>query len=411
MPQTDSPTLQAEQLALFLAVARKALTTATFLRLRLPIPVNPTLLPTGDPYGLSALASMLPAMHRLDVDGSASLALMQLLGPTVDDLFFSAPDMHRTVVERLHHLLPSLTSLRIAGYTQELLETPEPLVGGGGLMLPYHLSKLVGVEHLQVDELIIYSDELWTSFPPNLSQLTCAGVTCAPPVPASLHQLRAVVLAGGTSSLAALAGMFRSTLVLANVETCEDRITVDCGLTAGGYPLTTAKIDLFVADLTLLDRLHTSGVVSSPYAIVFDDCEEIEALLFSLPVLCSIAEARLDWGGVFVTAEVKLLSVAFPNLETLWMGNSETLNDKTMLSLLPLKKLKSLTLHACPIVTIQGLTFLLTQLPHVTTLNAFECESLDKGQASLLRAMMLAIGRGVDVSFVNASSSSESDTE
>lgn len=396
--------MQSQQLNLIVSKAKRALATVTTLTIRLPPSCNNSSLPVGDPYGISALVGILPAARCISIHGSIDPALLQQLGPLIDDFFFSAPGMHRVIVENLHELLPRLKVLRIAGYTRELFIDPmHP-------MMPYNLIAMAGVEHLQVDELFVDSEVLWTSFPPNIRQLMCAGLTCAPPVTTSLHQLRIVNLTGGASTLAVLAGLFRLVPSLVSVKTSGDRIHVDSGFKSRTPP-TEMYLASMVADLITLNDKHNNGFTSQPYFLDFDNCRHLLDIFKVLPLLSSVGKVRLrwiqddDWHGNHSTADTfALFKNIFPNVKSLNFFGNKMITDRTLMSLLPLHRMESLTLTRCNKVTSTGLTFLITQLPCFTFLDCDTCQRFTPEDAQLLTEMLQAIDRDVHIKGFSTSS-------
>lgn len=401
--------MQAQQLALFLPSAHRALVTATSLRLQLPLPGHDGT-QTDDPYGLSPLAKACPAVRHLGVEGSPSPALLQLFGRTVTKFDFLAPQLPPTTVERLAELLPHIRELIIGAYTHGgLQQLPE-------VASPYNLTALASVEHLNVPKLHICSNAMWASFPPNLTQLTCAGVHMPPLASFTAERLEVLHLSASTCTAGSLAGLFRACPSLHCVSSSKPTIDVDSGLEAMD-DVDPLLIEALGADLTLLNARHASGVTSCPYSVIFYDCEFLSACLAGLPVLAGFTEVVLDWVSVITTTEVlSLLFSVFSDASSLEMSNSETLDDLMLLALLQLKGLRSLTLRRCPGVTAQGLTFLVSHLPHVRELNCLECESVTEEQMDVLQAMMLMVDRVIVLEFeavvvdpVSSGSGSESE--
>lgn len=407
-PLADQPSLQAQQLRLFLQATKSALATVTSLRFKLPAPA-PDVPPTDDPYGLSALAGVCPSVQHLGIVGSPAPMLLSLLGSKVTHFEIESPQMHHDTIEQLHELLPVLKELTISNYSQDELQAAICVSS------PYNLSRLTGVQALYVPKLHIHSPAMWASFPPNLMRLSCAGVHLPPPAPGSLDHLQTLRLVGSTCTADALAGIFRSAPNLLHVESCNATIDVDSGFVAG--ELDSDVIAALSRDLVLLNDKHAAGITACPFSIIFYDCEHLAMALAGMPVLPGFTEVILEWVSVVTSSQVlDTLCSVFTEVETLEMSNSESLNDAMLMALLPMKRLKCLTLRQCPLVTAQGLTFLLCQLPLVKELNVLECEAVTQEQVELLQDMLATIGRELVLEFDAStlppvSSSSASDSE
>lgn len=396
--------MQAQQLSIFLSAARDPLATVTSLKLRLPksnsrvhAPTPPThgssllqsciLLPTRDPYGLSALAGLCPAARHLSVDGCVSHVLLQCLGSTLTSFEFHASHMPASTIERFHEALPNVTTISIQGYSNKGPSGPSAFISG------CDLSRMTGVRHLKVSELHIHTDLIWDSLPPNLVSLSCAGVHLAPPSSVSLKQLQCLHLTGPACTLKALAGLFQSAPALLKVTAVTATLQVNSGLASGG-PLEQTAIATLAADLTLLDSRHKACVALFSYAVVFEDCEGLLTVLQRVSVLPAFTQLALDWVSVHMSAQLlELLGSVFPNMDTLELSDSETVDDRMLMSLLPLRNLKQFTVRSCPLVTVQVLTFLCCQLPSLQVLTCIDLEGVSKEQTQLLEAMMTAIGR------------------
>lgn len=389
---------------MFLAAARFALTTVTSLKLKLPHPSStllhtshpcsqqPSLILTNDVYGLSALPAFCPSVQHLILDGSVSSAVLKRFGATVSILKFVAQYTHPATVDMMHELLPLLQDLHICGH----------MLGGLEVNWCYNLSKLLRVESLTVDGLCISSANMWKRLPPNLHVLSCARFYWAPPDFQCVHQLRILCLTHPAYSLKALAGLLRSAPNLHTI--CAPPLDINAGFVSGVL-LEEATILSIAADLIILNTKQKAGVIAFLYSLFFDDCEDLLKLLQSVPVLSAFKEISLDWVSVHATPEiVKRICMTFPCVTALHMRNSEVLDDGMMVLLLKLRKLESLSIVFCPLVTIQSLTFLLCQLP-IKKLHCLECESVSQVQASMLGKMMAALGRQFELLYTKPDSS------
>lgn len=396
-PHAEQPSMQAQQLSMFLSAVSSALATVKCLNLsltnptaigpNLPAPPQDTAGISGDPYGLFSLAAVCPAVQKLCVSGSPSPALLQLFGSTVTTFEFIGPFMHSATIEKLHELLPCLKLLSISLYSTEVMTSNQPQT--------FNLSKLTGVEKLQVLGLVIHSDDIWASFPPNLKDLACQTITHPPPSTASLSKLHTLYVHRATFTLKTLAGVLRSAPALQHVQIGVDLIQVNSGLKTGTVMDESAIADL-AADLTLVNSRQAAGVIETRMSIMFDDCEDLHKVLLcrAVPVLSAFAQVHLDWVSVHTTKVLLgLLYTVFPNVDLLVMNNSETMDNEMMFALLPMRKLKQLSMRGCPLVTGQGLTFLCCQMLALQVLSCLDCEGVSNEQALLLGAMMAAVGR------------------
>lgn len=345
-----------------------------------------------DPYGLSALAGFLPILQHLTINGSPSPGMLKHFGSTVTSLEFMTPYMHPSVVDSMHAALPQLRAVQVHKHMHEHPEVPQI----------FNFSKMMGLESLTVDGLFLNSTRVWASLPPNLLLLSCARLYTPPPPSLSLPRLRTLQLSDPECMLGALAGCFRAAPLLLLIKA--SFLNVNSELMSGDL-LDQQDISSIVKDLILVNQKHADGVTMGPMSIVFDDCEDLQSILQDLPVLAAITKVSLDWVSVYTTAELlNLLCTVFPNLVTLEMSNSETVDDEMLLALLSLKKLQRLIIIRCPMVTAQSLTFLLCQLP-ITVLHCLDCEGVVEAQVHVLKSMMTVLDRRFILEFTQISES------
>lgn len=394
--------MQSQQLQMFLSAIKGAFATVTTLTIKLACPsIRQPQLPTSgssiasclsmnDPYGISAVAGVCPNIFHLIVDGPFAPTLLQCLGLNVTCFEFIAPHLPPETIEQLHRLLPNLNELVIKNYPW----------AGTEVVSPYEFSKMTCVKHLTAGKLHIQSDKMWASFPPNLVTLACAGMSIAPPVAASLQALQDLHLTYINCTLKVLAGVFRSAPNLLQVVSATGVIRVNSGL-ASGDPLGQAAITSLAADLNLLNSRHEAGVTSCPFTIMFHDCEDLQNVLQAVTVLTAFTRVALDWVSVHTTASLlRLVSRVFANVCYLEMRNSETMDDKMLVTFLPLQQLEDLSFFCCPRITAQGLTFLCSQLRSLSRLSCVDLEGVSEEQANLLQIMMTATGRQFVLDFI-----------
>lgn len=389
--------MQSQQLALFLSAARAALATVSSLQLFLqrpnddniftPPPLSSEEEEEQDRYGLSALANnTFPAVRHLSVEGTATPAQLRLFAPTLTHFSFRAQHMPLSTIQTLDQLLPLLSRVTVSGYTREAATTTGP----------FKFSKLTGLRTIEMVMLDIGCDTVWASLPPKLTSLMCSKISRPPPaaMASSLQWLEKVTfMRAADVPLRALAGLYRSAPKLKKLSTVIKDMAVNSGLGTGA-PLSGAVIGLIAADLVLLNAKHITGVAPVPHSLRFDDCAQLKELFEIVPPLPAFTELTLDWVSVYTTAKLLgLLCKAFAGATALEMSNSETMSDEIMCSLLPLQKLQQLTLRGCPLITGQGLTFLLPQLLELKLLRVINCEGVSMESVQAMQGLMNTVGR------------------
>ncbi|MEW5309043.1 MAG: hypothetical protein WDW38_000955 [Sanguina aurantia] len=303
----DQPSMQSQQLALFLSSARAALATVISLQLFLPHPNDDNIFTPPplsskeeeeqDRYGLSAFANnTFPAVRHLSVEGTATPAQLRLFAPTLTHFSFRAQHMPLPTIQTLDQLLPLLSRVSISGYTREAATTTGP----------FNFSKLTGVRTGEMVMLDIGCDTVWASLPPILTSRMCSRTSRPPPaaMASSLQWLEKVTFTRAADvPLGALAGLYRSSPSLKKLSTVIKDMDVNSGLVTGG-PLSGAAIGLVAADLVLLNAKHITGVAPVPHSLRFDDCTQLKELFEIVLPLPAFTEVTLDWASVYTTAEL-----------------------------------------------------------------------------------------------------------
>lgn len=395
----DQPSLQAQQLRLVLPAVTSVLTTVKSLKLSLPFSrttttANPSSLNRkatspishDDPYELLLLAGMFNAVRFLSIAGSPAPLVLQLLGYNVTNFEFVAPHLHVDAIGQLHELLPCLHTLNIIAYTSSVI------VSNGG---PYNLSKLKGVRHLEATALGIEDDIMWTSFPPNLMQLSCSFINRTPPHLMPLLHVLSMSFGNAIFTLEELAQLLRAAPMLKILKTGVERVEV--ASEQPEFPPDASDIEALAADLTLVHDKHAAGVIQDSLSIVFDNCKYLLLILQAVDVLSAFTHLTLEMAEDQLDSYLLgLVSTVFPNLEYLGMKDGDTTVDEDMLALRPLEKLHELSLSSFPLLTWQGLTVLCSQLRSLHMLRTYNFdadEEKDFEEGELLTAKMTESGR------------------
>lgn len=379
---------------MFLPAVSRALATVTSLRLKLPNQSTKACpgmsrngkagsLSCNDPYGLSLLFVVCPSMKHLSIEGSPPPALLQLLGQNITRLDCVMPDLHTEIIEQLHNLLPCLKHLTMKGYQ-------EMVVHGTRTPYFYSLRNLTGVQKLQVPLLNIQSAEAWASFPPNMSELSCAELHQPPPLHTPLQHLRSVSACNEFFTQTELAGLLRGAPGLQHIHRGEEMIEVNVDF-AGSSP-GDAVFARIVADLEEVDDRWRAMMNKNALSLVFDSDTNVEDLLRAVGDISSFRKVSLEWLTDTPAELFGLLSTSFPHLASLALSNS-AMKDEDLFALLDLKDLRVLSLLYCSSLTGQGLTFLCCQLLSLEMLKVVVCQNVSNDEVMLLEAMMRSIGR------------------
>lgn len=309
--------------------------------------------------------------------------------------------MHRATIEQLHELLPLLTELIISKYR------PMYSKSFGGVAVPYNLTGLIGLEHLNLPNSTVRS-AVWASFPKNLKRLTFRELDGPPPLSTCQNQLQVLHLTDCSSqiSLTDLAGMLRAVPALQLLQYKEQIIQLcfDLESNQGADPL---EVQTVARDMLLLHSRHEAGVLPQTFALWLEEGACVFAIMRALPVLSSVSAVLIYVGAQLaadLTAELLSLIVsAFPNIKDLSFMHSTMLDDGMLLLLLPLQKLTQFSLRYSPKVTNQGLTTLFYQLFALQNLDCDLCSQPCQHHGvtgeglRLLQIEMASIGRQISI--------------
>lgn len=345
-----------------------------------------------------------PTLTSLTIEGSSHLATLCTLGqacPLLSELTVVAEDEDmlelQALVFQLPSLLPTVHSLRFSSLINNLPD----------------MSKNTGITKLCMDffsfdsEVEVGYDVQWLFLPPRLQQLFIfsahagpvppkagSGDDCSRDVLCDLHSLD-IGLPG--VQLRVIADILRAAPALKH-------------LSNGRYTHKVPVIDCFVeptsaANLSLLLERSSgvAGLRDAMYRFDFDDVwvdvPELLPLLAGLPNMVGVREC--EFRDFSLECLGPLLAI-FPDVQTLTLWGSESIDDVGLQQVAVCKRLERLEIKSYEEVTPMGLHALCPRLPHLQSVSACMCAHMRA--PGLARCVELLKDQGVFVKIVDETS-------
>lgn len=327
---------------------------------------------------MTLLVQACPALTSLTVEGSSHLATLCTLGqacPLLSELTVVAEDKDilelQALVDQLPSLLPTVHSLGFSSL---------------GSTLP-DMSKNVDITKLCMDFFSFDSeiedgyDTQWLHLPPRLQQLFIFSAHAGPVPPKAdsgdarsrdvLCDLHSLDIGVPGVQLRVIADILRAAPALKHLSN---------GLYTYGVTMIDCSVEpTAAADLSLLLE-RSSGVAGLRDALYRFDADDVcvygrERLprLEALPKMTGVRKCEFR---DFSPECLRLLFALFPDVQTLTLCGSESIDDVGLQQVAICKRLQSLKINSYGEVTAMGLHALCPRLPHLHYVSACMCAKL-----------------------------------